>query len=359
LFPAIAPIALLFVAGWNFAFPPRWRSSILTISVGTMIVASSLIPFVSLHPLYNPSREWQASQVEHSVEITYVEPETKKQIARLIGYNLSRPYIAPGEYIPLELCWEPLGHTHLPYVMFVQLLDLHQTDADSSPDVWGRRMTYPGLGSRPTDRWALQQAFCDTVLIQAFPDTPTPLGVAIEVGFFNPENESRLEIVDKENDPIALAHIGGISIISPQALSATRRAAPYIFDNAIGLEPIQFSGTPGRSITLTLTWQSLQSVSYDATVFIHLKGADGSTLAQVDREPLDGRFPTSYWFPGQIITDVISLPLARDLPNETLAVHVGMYTWPSLQRLPVIDAVGNPQRDNVIVTDWTSQRKTP
>ena len=349
LFPALTPIALLLVMGWYFAFPPWWRRPVLTLSVGMMMVASSVIPFLSLYPLYHPSREWQADQVQRPVGTVYVDSTTGAQIARLIGYNLLKPYASPGELFPLELCWEPMGQTRVPYTMFVQLLDLSRLRVGDSPGVWGRRMTYPGLGSRSTDRWALHQAFCDTLLVQTFPETPTPLGAAIEVGFFDDvDQQSHLQAVDAEGEPIALPVIGGLPIISPEALAA-KQTALYTFDNALALNRAQLAGEASGTITLTLTWQSLQPVSYDATTFAHLRQADGNMVAQVDREPLDGRFPTSYWLPGQIITDVISLSMPTTPPGEPLVLNVGMYQWPSMQRLAAQDASGRLINDVVVI----------
>jgi 4-amino-4-deoxy-L-arabinose transferase-like glycosyltransferase len=350
LFPAIAPTTLLLVLGWHSAFPSRWRRTILTLCAGTVMVVGVLVPFVSVRPLYHPSREWQAEQVEHPVGTVFVDPQTGP-VAQLIGYNLPRPYAVPGTYFPVELCWKPLGQTNTPYAAFVNLLDLSQLSTNDSPGTWGRRETYPGLGNRPTDRWTLFQVFCDMVFIRVFPETPTPMSAAIEVGFTDAEKENRLLAVDPAGDPIALAVIGRAPILLPQEAPTARQPASYILDNAIGLDRAQISGDADGSLTLTVTWQSLQPVLYDATMFIHLRGADGNILAQADRQPLNGRFPTSSWLPGQVITDVVSLSLGPDAYDKPLVLNVGMYVWPSLQRLPVRDASGALQPEHTIVMD--------
>lgn len=356
LLPAIAPLGILLLWGWQAVFPAAWQRLSLTLGAGAVIVISTLIPFASLWPLYNPSREWQASQVEHPVGLTYVDGETGTPIARLIGYNLpGEPYALRGDYFPLELCWEPLGRSREPYAVFVQFLEMGPANTDNAPTIWGRRETYPGLGNRPTDRWPLQRAFCDLVWIPVSPDTPTPLGVATEVGFIDSSHTRRLAVTDRHGTAVSLALAGGIAILSPDEAEAIqsggqKRPARYILDRAIGLDEASFSGD-ARSATITLTWQSLQSVPYDATVFVHLKRADGSTIAQADRPPLDGRFPTSYWLPGQIITDVVTLSLAPSTSppvSAHLAFDIGMYTWPSMQRLGVTDSSGTPQPNDVV-----------
>ncbi|RLC78400.1 MAG: hypothetical protein DRJ03_25320 [Chloroflexi bacterium] len=346
LFPAIAPIGLLLVLGWWYSFPPRWRCLPLTAGAGIVVVISILVPFASIYPLYHPWREWTGEQVEYPVGNIYVEPETGTRIAQLVGYNLSELYVSPGAYLPVELCWRPLSQTDVPYTVFVQLLDLGQLDDQASPGVWGQRRTYPGLGNLPTDRWTPDRPFCDKVLVQVSPDTPTPLGVTIEVGFIDPRTDNRLQATSAEGDSLGASFLRGVPVLSSGELPAGEQPPRYILDDAIGLDRVEVERGE-NTITLTLTWQSLQPVSYDATTFVHLKDADGELLAQADRHPLGGRFPTSYWLPGQVVTDTIRLPLTSAYDGP-LTLNVGMYTWPSLERLPVVDATGNPQRDNMI-----------
>ncbi len=352
LFPAIVPLFVLLVWGWQLAIPDRLRRPFAVLGAGILVFASILIPFVSVYPLYRPWREKQAARVEHRVDTVYVDAESGQEIARLVGYNLPEPYAFPGTYYPIELCWQSLGQTEVPYAVFVQLLDLSQLDSHDSPGIWGRRETYPGLGNLPTDRWPRNKTFCDTLMTWTYQETPTPLGAAIEVGFLNPETGYRLQPVDAQGLPVPLAVVGGVSVLSQETLPiepADEEQVSYILDNAIGLRDVQFSGE--SPVTAALTWQSLRPVPYDATTFIHLKGADGSILMQVDRQPLDGRFPTSFWVPGQIISDVVSLASIPETYTGPLTLNVGMYTWPSLERLPVTDAVGTPQQDNAIVLD--------
>ena len=347
LFPAVAPLMLLLLWGWHSALPARLKRWGVMVSAGAIMLTGILIPFVSLYPLFHPYREWNAAQVERPADIIYTD-QTGAAIARLIGYNLPKSYATPGDYYPIELCWEPLSRTDVPYTMFIHLLDNSQMASSNAPGIWGQRETYPGLGNRPTDRWPLHKAFCDTVLVSIFPETPTPLGAAIEVGFTDPNRQKRLLAVDKQGDPVGLATIGSVPILSSQNLSPKDNPpSEYTLDNAIGLAHTRVD--VGNSLTLTLTWQSHKPVPYDATIFVHVIGKDGDIMAQLDRQPLDGRFPTSYWQPGQIITDVISLPMPTD--QAPLTCNVGMYLWPSMQRLPVKNVSGQPVRDDMIVVD--------
>ena len=343
IFPALVPLLVLCVYGWYLISPLDWRKFVPLLFGGGMILVGSLTPLITLYPLFHPSREWRASRVSYPVGTVFTDPQSGRPVARLVGYNLSQPYAVPGSYYPVELCWEPLGTTDVPYEVFVQLLDLsHLSDGDS-PAAWGRRQTYPGLGNRPTDRWKLHQAFCDPVFIWVFPDAPTPLGAFIEVGFSHPA-QGRLQPIDTQGEPIDLSIAGRVPILSTP-IKSQRLQTQYTLDSAIGL--VQAASSWGDTVTLSLTWQSQSAVTYDATIFVHLRGADGSTVAQADLQPLDGRLPTSLWLPGQILTDTISLPVPANTQGP-LELNLGMYTWPSLQRLNILDANGHPQPDNTI-----------
>ncbi len=352
LFPAMASFALLFAWGWAAIFPRRWRRFGLMMSVGALMVASALVPWLSIAPLYWPWRPYREDAVAHAAEIDYLLPESETPVARLLGYEVLTDVAEPGSYLPIKLCWEPLAHTPTPYALFVQVLDASQMDA---PAVWGSRRTYPGLGNKPTDRWALRQPFCSRVTVLVSEDAPTPFGATLEIGFIEPEMEARLRPATPVGEPLGLATVRGVPVVSADAM-ADPQALLYRLDQAITLTGVGVGAVDeaqgGPTLPVTLTWQVTQSVPYDATVFIHLDDAEGNRVAQIDRQPLDARFPTSYWVPGQVVTDTYALPLkikTESLPLQTpLEMRLGMYTWPSLARLPVVDAAGAPQRDDVV-----------
>jgi hypothetical protein len=349
LFPAIAPTGLLFVLGWWYVFPRPWRRPVLMFNLAMVVVVGVLVPFVSIYPLYHPWRDLAEESIEEPLGTVYAERGTETPIAQLIACNPLESYVLPGGYLPVELCWKPLAQTDVPYAVFVQLLDLSQAGADGSPGVWGGRRTYPGLGNLPTDRWTPGATFCDRVLVGVSPQAPTPLAASIEVGFIDPETGDRLQPMDAGGHVLSVAVFRGVPVLAPAELPVTQRPAPYTLDGAIALGEVRSGGVLESAATLTLTWQSLRPVPYDATVFVHLRDAGGSLLAQADRQPLDGRFPTSYWLPGQVITDVVRLaPVSEANGGGPLLLDLGMYTWPSLDRLPVVDASGVPLRDSVI-----------
>jgi hypothetical protein len=94
-------------------------------------------------------------------------------------------------------------------------------------------------------------------------------------------------------------------------------------------------------LTLTLYWRCDAPPSTDYTTFVHVRDTRGSIVAQMDRPPADGAYPTSLWDPGEVIRDSIQVPLLPKIPPGTYQVAVGLYDFQSGARLPVADSEDN------------------
>lgn len=96
----------------------------------------------------------------------------------------------------------------------------------------------------------------------------------------------------------------------------------------------------GGHLHFTLYWQPLAPIHTDYTVFTHLLGPGNMLLAQVDRQPLQGRVPTGRWLPGAIYADRFNMPLPANIPPGEAQLEVGFYQLATMERLPVITADG-------------------
>ncbi len=106
---------------------------------------------------------------------------------------------------------------------------------------------------------------------------------------------------------------------------------------------------PGGSLRIDLYWQSLQPVQKDYTVFVHLLDASGTVRGQQDSAPRQGTYPTLFWEKGEIVADSYSLSLPPDLPPGDYRLAIGMYEWPSLQRLAVDDTSSRSPSDQLVL----------
>ena len=82
---------------------------------------------------------------------------------------------------------------------------------------------------------------------------------------------------------------------------------------------------PGDTLQIGLHWQALQTPAGNYTVFIQLLDAGGQVVAQRDRWPGDGFFPTAPLQPSETITDNLALPLPLDLPPGDYRLIGGLY----------------------------------
>jgi hypothetical protein len=105
-------------------------------------------------------------------------------------------------------------------------------------------------------------------------------------------------------------------------------------------DAIQLLGNPVISVTETavvipLIWQAIATPTANHTIFLHLYHAGNENsppAAQIDIEPC---LPTGQWHPGEIIQDRVTLPLPPDLPSGNYTLGIGLYTWPTFERLPL------------------------
>ncbi len=112
------------------------------------------------------------------------------------------------------------------------------------------------------------------------------------------------------------------------------------------------SGGDGEGCRLeqTLYWQAEQKMETDYTVFVHVIGPDGQILAQRDAPPDNGAYPTSRWAAGEVVPDLVRVPLPLNLPDDVpLEVVVGMYRPDTGQRLPVLDEQNQSVDDRVVL----------
>lgn len=109
--------------------------------------------------------------------------------------------------------------------------------------------------------------------------------------------------------------------------------------DVIALDAAHIDQTPA-GYQVRLWWRGLSAPTFDATVFVHLLDADGALLAQDDRRPWGGQYPTQIWGAGERVqtTHSISVPDGAGVAE----VRVGLYVFEGAgtRRLPLlVDAV--------------------
>ena len=240
--------------------------------------------------------------------------------------DVTMPHLDPyPARLRLTLLWQARQTITTDYQVFVHL-----------EDSAGRRVAQsdamPFFNLYPTSRWSDDEIVRDYHDLDLPPDL-SPGRYVLRIGLYDPHSGQRLQLTGGA-DNLLLAALP-LNLPAPGVPpSATARRAP--FENGISLLAYQLPTMPimaGSTLTVTLYWQTDAFISRDYTVFLHLSRESELPLAQDDRQPLDGTYPTSIWNPGEVIADVHVLRLPRDLSPGIYRLLLGLYYQPDGRRL--------------------------
>ncbi len=125
----------------------------------------------------------------------------------------------------------------------------------------------------------------------------------------------------------------------------------------VGYQLLTDGVKPGSELAMTLHWEALRPIDEEYTVFAHLRGQDGSIVAQNDSPPLGNLYPTTYWSEGVEVPDPRVLSVGPDVRPGRYRLEVGLYHPGDGQRLPTLDQQGSASGDSAILDYvWIGER---
>jgi hypothetical protein len=121
----------------------------------------------------------------------------------LVGYELDRRAIRPGEALHLTLYWEALSEMEENYTVFTHILG-------EQAHIWAQKDSWPQDGRLPTSTWRREQIVVDHYELVLHPDTP--IGVyELEIGWYLAETGRRLRVLGKggfvQGDRVLLSRV--------------------------------------------------------------------------------------------------------------------------------------------------------
>jgi hypothetical protein len=266
---------------------------------------------------------------------------------RLVGVDLPRRVVAPGERIPLTIALSAPQKTEdifFPYTMLGETTFAYTTDSHRLSPGWE-------AGEIIAERY----------------DPRAPLDAApgeypLRLGLRNLSTGEDLPFADGS----LLLDLGTITVAGP----APDPGPPILADigHQVGLvggrawangqsrkvvwnEPLIVK--PGQTITLHLRWLALARPDENWKVFVHLIDGGNTVYVQQDAPPLGGAFPTFLWFPkwveGQQVIDPYRLRVPAEIPPGDYLIQIGLYGFSTLQRAPFFDPSGNLSGDRYIL----------
>jgi len=345
-FPGLSAFGLLLAIGLMQVMKevriPKMESSmryvipILAFALAMVAFFGYFVPAYAAPPMIDTA----SIKIDHRINVTF---DGK---AELLGAEVDRVAVQPGDPIRVTLYWHALASMDRPNVEFVHLID-------DQGVIVAQRDTWPGRGMYPTVVWQPGQVFVDTLYMDVPEAAYAPNNAILQVGLYDSE-DARLNAIDASGKALDqnAATIGQVAIAPrsgdyPNAMRVNFGGKVDL----LGYEmfPTARSILPGEAITVTLYWRSRSTFDADYQVFSHAIRPNQRTSAEDNGKPLKGTFSTSQWPIGQVITDVRVLRFPPTAKPGLLDVEVGWFL-PQVGRLNVLADDGHVVDSKVLLS---------
>jgi hypothetical protein len=239
----------------------------------------------------------------------------------LVGYEISTNQpLVPGTGVDITLYWQAAAESSIsdPFLLFT--LTEPEGDTLSSSEGWPT----PSL---PPDSWPTGKILVSQTSLYV-PQVELPGKIFLNVQAANLPGQAAVTVSE-------LQTVGGATQITVAEVPDNE---DVLFNEELRLRGYQLPAEkyqPGETVNITLFWQVERTPTADHTLFVHLLDASGQLITQLDR-PAGGTIsPTSTWREGELWRDTYPVQLPEEAPNGQYTLRIGMYDWPSLERLPI------------------------
>jgi len=246
--------------------------------------------------------------------------------------NVERTRLEQGENLPLTVKWAAVASLERDYSCLLKLEDERGKIA--------QKWQQPLVRSYPTSRWPVNALVLARYNLRLSHDLPP----------------GHYHLVLAPSDALTGEELGEFDVETIEVIAPQRHFTVPEMERGLGMtfgREVLLLGynlaQEGQELRLGLYWQALRQMEADYKVFVHLfDPATETIVAQRDAMPREGRYPTSRWAEGEVVSDSIILSLAEAPPGR-YRLAVGVYHPETMERLPAVDATGLPVRDNRVV----------
>jgi hypothetical protein len=318
LLPPLTPTQVEALAGYTGATNP-----LSTVLDGEGEPIAQVYPLTADAP-FLPDEEqapaWQPLQARFKSQVL------------LASYRVEPATLKPGESVTLFLNWQAQQPIDGDYYLFIHLFDVAQRRR------WGQVNT-PLTGILfNAHRWPVGLTVPDKQQFTLPADAPDG-AYRFEVGLYEAASQQRLPVatgdITSADDKLIL---GKVQVWRQSPVPPQYPLPDVQFGESIALTGFDRPTStlqPGQTLSFDLHWQALAPITENYTIFTHLLDNAGQLRAQQDNPPQQGRYPTSWWSPGEPIIDTHTLLLPPDLAPGLYTLRLGLY-WPETgQRLPL------------------------
>jgi hypothetical protein len=115
------------------------------------------------------------------------------------------------------------------------------------------------------------------------------------------------------------------------------------FARLVAYEVDRLTASPGDSVNVTLYWEPLAHIARNLVSYVHVMDRRGNLVAEASAVPAAGRFPTTSWQPGQLVTDTYTLTISPTIQAPLVAsVEAGLFDPQKYQFIKATDEAGRP-----------------
>jgi len=348
LFPAISVVSILAILGWGQWAPKKWRGMAWAMLICPLFALSVSSPFAFIAPEYWSPPLIAAEEIPEEARLqSPLSFGFRRDLVRLLGAQVTPDTVNPGDSAEVVLYWELARPTGLDLTMFIHLLGRGMVQA-------GGLDTYHGWGSYPTRLWQPGEVLVDTYEVQVSPLADAPSRLLVDIGLYSRNVNAGLSVRDENGQPASgvvaeLRLVPGADLEYLSDYSVDYQLGGWV--SLFGYDLPQHSAVAGDSVGVKLYWKGLAPMDEDFTAFVHLVDAEGSIIAQDDKQPLGGSWPTSDWRVGEAVPDSYVLTIPPDTAPGGYQIRAGLYRLADSVRLNVEGESGRIVDDSIILDE--------
>lgn len=227
---------------------------------------------------------------------------------KLVGYQTSE--LQPGSPLRVTFYWQPGQRIERDVELIGQLYDRNRDEVVALIHDWPLNGVYRVRAWQPGQTMPLSYSL-------PIPGDLPPGPYQLNVGVFDLIARERIPLVSGQD--VHLVKTFKVSL--PEDDRVPEISTEINFGDVIELGG--YTLTPvGDGLKVTLFWRAAAPSEHDYTAFVHVVDADDQIVAQVDMQPLGGRYPTSIWSPGESIVEERTI---SPIPNGVYRIFVGWY----------------------------------
>jgi hypothetical protein len=252
----------------------------------------------------------------------------------LTGLSVSSLSLEPSMDLEVWLDVEVQSTLESEYVLTLFLVDAQTFERHAVVTTAPLDGRYSSTVWQPGDRLALPMRL-------TLPEEMQPGAYQLGLTLYDADHQAAVRLRDEPGHANPDVRMGWLRLGSPEPppnLGLAEHPVSVRWQAELDLVSIRLPAAPlapGATLPVGLSWHSSQPVTRDLTVFTHLLDADGVIVAQQDRKPFHGRWPTPTWQPGEVLQDTQEIALPADLASGVYSIYLGLYDEKG--RLPLVD----------------------